>query len=104
MGAKASEGADAVEAAGFGSVWDAIEDTAQAAAGMRLRAGLMIAIEQEVRAWGLTQVLAAERLGVTQPRLSDLLRGKIDKFGLDALVELAGRAGLAVRMEVAKAA
>ncbi len=98
------EGADTIGAAGFESVWDAIEDTARAAAGMKLRAGLMIAIEQEVRAWGLTQAKAAGRLGVTQPRLSDLLRGKIDKFGLEALVELAGRAGLAVRMEVAKAA
>ena len=88
----------------FDSVWDAIEDTPQAAANMRARSRIMIAIEQEVRSWDLTQAKAAERLGVTQPRLNDLLRGKVDKFSLDALVELSARAGLAVTFDVAKAA
>lgn len=88
----------------FDSVWDALEDTPEEAASMRLRSGLMIAVEQEVRGWGLTQTAAAERLGVTQPRLSDLMRGKVDRFSLDALVELAARAGLAVRVEVDRAA
>lgn len=88
----------------YDDVWDAIEDTPQAAANMRLRSGLLIAIEQEVRSWSLTQAKAAERLGVTQPRLNDLLRGKADKFSLDALVDLSGRAGLAVTLDVGKAA
>ena len=88
----------------FDSVWDAIEDTPQAAANMRARSQIMIAIEQEVRSWDLTQAKAAERLGVTQPRLNDLLRGKVDKFSLDALVELSARAGLAVTVGVARAA
>ena len=88
----------------FGSVWDAIEDTPQAAANMRARSQIMIAIEEEVRSWDLTQAKAAERLGVTQPRLNDLLRGKVDKFSLDALVELSARAGLAVTVGIAKAA
>ena len=88
----------------FDSVWHAIEDTPQAAANMRARSQVMIAIEQEVRSWDLTQAKAAERLAVTQPRLNDLLRGKVDKFSLDALVELSARAGLAVTFDVAKAA
>ena len=95
---------DDMEVQSFTSVWDAIEDTPEEAASMRLRSGLMIAVGQEVRSWSLTQAKAAERLGVTQPRLNDLLRGKITKFSLDALVELSTRAGLAVSLDVEKAA
>ena len=95
---------DELEVQTFEDVWDAIEDTPQAAANMRLRSGLLIAVEQEVRSWGLTQAKAADCLGVTQPRLNDLLRGKADKFSLDALVDLSARAGLAVKLDVGKAA
>ena len=93
-----------VEQASYASVWDALEDTPEAATNMQLRSRLMIAVEQEVLDWDVTQTEAAGRLGVTQPRLSDLMRGRVDKFSLDALVELAGRAGLAVRMRVDRAA
>lgn len=86
------------------SVWDAIEDTPEAAAHMRLRSELMMAVEREVRGWGGTQAEAARRLGVTQPRLNDLLRRKITKFSLDALVDLATRAGLAVHVQADRAA
>ena len=88
----------------FESVWDALEDTPTEAANMRLRSSLMIAINEAVSAWRVNQTEAARRLGVTQPRLNDLLRGRIDKFSLDALVELAARAGLAVQLEITKAA
>jgi len=88
----------------FDDVWDAIEDTPEAAASMRLRSKLLIVIEQEVRSWDLTQAKAAKRLAVTQPRLNDLLRGKIDKFSLDALIDLSSRAGLSVKLEIARAA
>jgi predicted XRE-type DNA-binding protein len=64
----------------------------------------MIAISEAVAAWDVTQMEAATRLGVTQPRLNDLLRGRIDKFSIDALVELAARAGLAVHLEITMAA
>ena len=93
-----------MEVQSFGSVWDAIEDTPEEAANMRLRSQLLTAVEQEVRSWSLTQAKAAERLGVTQPRLNDLLRGKIAKFSLDALVDLSARAGLAVKLGIEKAA
>jgi predicted XRE-type DNA-binding protein len=68
---------------------------------MRLRSTLMIALHSAIDGWGLTQAEAARRLGVTQPRLNDLLRGRIARFSLDALVSLAERAGLTVRLEIA---
>jgi predicted XRE-type DNA-binding protein len=88
----------------FESVWDALEDAPTGAENMKLRSSLVIAICEAVSAWGVTQTGAARRLGVTQPRLSDLLRGRVAKFSLDALVALAARAGLAVHLEIQPAA
>jgi predicted XRE-type DNA-binding protein len=93
---------DAVQT--FASVWDALEETPGEAANMRLRSELAIAIRGAVEGWRLTQAQAASRLGVTQPRLNDLLRGRVGRFSLDALVGLAERAGLVVRMEIAREA
>jgi len=87
----------------FNDVWEAIEDTPQAATNMRLRSELLIVIKQEVRSWGVTEAKAAGKLSVTLPRLNDLLCGKIDKFSLDALIELSSRAGLSVKLDVARA-
>jgi predicted XRE-type DNA-binding protein len=84
----------------FASVWDALAETAEEAANMRLRSGLAIAVRGAVDEWQMTQAEAARRLGVTQPRLNDLLRGRLDRFSLDALVGLAERAGLSVRIEI----
>ena len=69
-----------------------------------LRTDLMIAIQRSIGKTGLSQTEAAKKLGVTQPRLSDLYRHRTRRFSLDALVTLATRAGLAVRMTVKKAA
>ena len=88
----------------FESVWDALEPSPVEAAHMRMRSDLMIAIQEVVDGWGLTQAGAAKRLAVTQPRLNDLLRGRISKFSLDALVALASRAGLALRIEISRSA
>lgn len=85
----------------FTNVWDALSDTPEEAANMAMRSRLLIAIQEQVKGWGLTQAEAAQRLSVTQPRLNDLLRGKIDKFSLDALVLLAGHAKLSVRLDIA---
>jgi len=85
----------------FANVWEALEDTQSEAASMTMRSNLLIAIEERVRSWNLTQAEAARRLGVTQPRLSDLLRGRIHNFSLDALVDLAAKAGLSVRLDIA---
>jgi len=88
----------------FASVWDAIEDTPAEAENMKLRAALMMALERHIKAQGWTQGEAARLLGVTQPRVSDLMRGKIDLFGIDTLVSLLTAAGLRVEMHVSKAA
>jgi len=88
----------------FGSVWDAIEDTLEEAANMKLRSSLMMAIEDHIRSNGWTQQEAAQRLRVTQPRVSDLMRGKIDLFGLDTLVNMLTSIGLRVELHVGKAA
>ena len=82
----------------FESVWDAIEDTPEEALNMRLRSELMIQITRRVKEWDVTQKEAAQRLGITQPRLNDLLNGRINKFGLDALVNLTGPAHFHVEL------
>lgn len=85
----------------FKSVWDAIEDTPGEAANMRARADLMHAVRELVERKGWSQAEAARRCGITQPRMNDLLRGRIGRFSLDALVNIAAEAGLHVELEVA---
>jgi predicted XRE-type DNA-binding protein len=84
----------------FASVWDAIEDSAADAASMKLRVELANQILERMRAQKLTQAKAAELIGVTQPRVSDLMRGRLNLFSLDALVDMADRIGLRTRMVV----
>lgn len=88
----------------YATVWDAIEPSRAAAANMKVRAEMMIAIRETVAAWDVTQAVAAKRLGLTQPRMNGLLRGRISKFSLDALINVATRAGLAVRLKVVRQA
>lgn len=88
----------------FDSVWDALEESPADAANMKARSALMIAIRDVVDDWELTQAEAAKRLGVTQPRINDLLRGRTDKFSLDALMLLAITTGLTVEWRVVKPA
>lgn len=88
----------------FPSVWDAIEDTSEAAENMKLRSVLMIALKKHITRAGLSQSQAAKVFGVTQPRVSDLMRGKIDLFGLDALVNMAAAAGLNIDLQVSEPA
>ncbi len=84
----------------FDNVFEALMDRPEAAANMTLRSDLMRAIRNEVQSWAGPQAVAARRLGVSQPRLNDLLRNRINKFSLDALVMLACRAGLTVKLDV----
>jgi predicted XRE-type DNA-binding protein len=88
----------------FASVWDALEETPEDAAAMRLRSELAMAVRQAVEGWGVAPSVAATRLGVTGPRLADLMRGRMGRFSLDGLVAMAERAGLVVRMEIGRAA
>ena len=89
---------------GFASVWDAIEPTPAEAENMKLRSAVMMALEARIRAQGWSQAETARRLGVTQPRVSDLLRGKIQLFGLDTLVNMASAAGLRIELSIAEVA
>jgi predicted XRE-type DNA-binding protein len=71
---------------------------------MKLRSAPMMALQRHIRDQGWTRAEAARRLGVTQPRISDLMRGKIGLFGLDALVNMLAAAGLRVEVQIAAAA
>lgn len=88
----------------FSSIWDAIEDTPEEAENMKLRSALMMALKEHIARHGLTQAQAARLFGVTQPRVSDLMRGKVNLFGLDALVNMAATAGLHVEMRIVETA
>jgi predicted XRE-type DNA-binding protein len=88
----------------FANVWDAIEDTPAQAENMKLRSALITALKDHIARTGLSQSEAAKLLGVTQPRISDLMRVKIDLFGLDTLVNMIGTAGLHVEMRISDAA
>ena len=88
----------------FESVWDAIEDTPQQAANMRIRSHLMIELTELIRRQGWSQKSAAEKFGVTQPRISGLMRGEVDYFSLDTLIDMATMAGLAPKITIRKAA
>lgn len=84
----------------YGSVWDALADTPEQAANLRARAELMQQIAAIVAESGWTQADAAERCGVTQPRMNDLLRGRVSRFSLDALVNIATAIGRRVHVEL----
>ncbi|MXN78014.1 helix-turn-helix domain-containing protein [Burkholderia sp. 4701] len=88
----------------FPSVWDAIEDTPAEAENMKLRSVLMVALKHHITRMEISQAQAAQLLGITQPRVSDLMRGKINLFGLDTLVNMATAAGLRVEMRVRESA
>lgn len=70
------------------------------AEGLRLRAQLMVEVRHLIRTRKLTQRAAAKLLGVTQPRISDLIRGKIDLFSIDTLVNMLARGGMRVQLRI----
>jgi predicted XRE-type DNA-binding protein len=88
----------------FQNVWDAIADTPEEAANLTLRSELMDEIEEIIKKKGWTQAEAAKRCGVTQPRINDLLRGRIARFSLDALVNIASALGRRVKVSLEDAA
>ena len=88
----------------FENVWDAIEETPAQAENMKLRSSLMLALKDHIVQAGLTQAQAAKLFGVTQPRVSDLMRGRIDLFAIDSLVNMLAAAGLHIDVTIGKAA
>ncbi len=86
----------------FANVWDAIESDSATAENMKLRSGLMMALSDHIERKELSQVQAAKLFSVTQPRISDLKRGKIELFSIDTLVNMVAAAGLQVEMKIAR--
>ncbi len=84
----------------FSGVWDAIEDHPGNAASMRARSGLMMSLTEVIRQQGMTQAQAAVFFGVTQPRTSDLMWGKVNLFSLDTLIDMAATAGMGPTVQV----
>ena len=84
----------------FSSVWDALADTPEEAANLRVRSELMDKITALIESNNWTQAEAAQHCSVTQPRINDLLRGRISRFSLDALVNLASKLGKRVHVEL----
>lgn len=83
-----------------GNVFADLGFASEEAQNLKLRADLMIEVAKLIETQGLTQAAAAALLGVTQPRISDLVRGKIDRFSVDSLIEMLGRAGATVSLVV----
>ena len=81
------------QAKAYPSIWDAIANTPEEAANLQARAELVRGIAAIVARQKWTQAEAARRCGVTQPRMNDLLRGRLSRFSLDALVNMAARLG-----------
>jgi predicted XRE-type DNA-binding protein len=88
----------------FANVWDALADSPEEAANLTMRSDLMDEIEAIIKGNGWTQAEAAKRCGVSQPRINDLLRGRISRFSLDALVNIASALGRKVRVTLDDAA
>ncbi len=88
----------------FKSVWDALEQDVALAANLKLRSSLMMKIAEYVKESGLTQAVAAKELATTQPRLNDVLQGRIDKCTVDRLVNMLAQVGFRVDLQVHRAA
>lgn len=86
----------------FSSVWDALTDTPQQSASMRARSELMMNLTEVIRERGMNQGDAAILFGVTLPRMSDLMRGRINLFSLDNLIDMAATAGMSPTVKVSK--
>ena len=84
----------------YKDVWDAIEDDPAERERLKMRSALLSAVQKRIKAWDVTQAEAAKRLDITQPRLTDLLKDRFNKFSLGALFDLATRAGLKVRLSI----
>ena len=87
-----------------GNVFEDLGFDASEAENLRLRSQLMIELERLIHDSRLTQNEAAELLGIQQSRVSDLVRGKIDRFSIDTLVNLLGKAGRSVEITVKRKA
>lgn len=88
----------------FRNVWDALESDPAERESLKIKSRLMMSIEGYIKEQGMTQRQAAQKLGLTQPRVSDLVRGKIDRFTIDTLVNILARLGVHTEITLRKAA
>jgi predicted XRE-type DNA-binding protein len=88
----------------FNSVWDAIENTPAEAASLRVKSQLMMQLQEILKESGKTQGELATKLNVTQPRVSDLMRGRIELFSIESLIDIISNAGMLVEMKIGKKA
>jgi len=84
----------------YQSVWDAISDTPDEAENLKGRSALVTAINDRIDEFDWSQTVAAQNIALTQPRISDLRRGKISKFSLEALISIARKVGLTVTIDI----
>jgi len=87
----------------YASAWDALEDTPREAENMKIRSALMQELVSYIENADITQSQAARQFGVTQPRISDLMRGRVDLFSIDTLVNMLTDAGLHLDFRVREA-
>ena len=85
-------------APGTGNVFRDVGFGKREAAHLSMRADLLIAAQETITRRGLTQAAAAKLLGVHQPRVSDLMRGRIELFSIETLIEMLARLGVSVRV------
>lgn len=83
-----------------GNVFTDLGFSAEEGQNLKIRSDLMIELTKLIEAQALTQAAAAKLLGVTRPRICDLVRGKIDRFSVDSLIEMLGHAGVSVAFVV----
>ena len=81
-----------------GNVFRDLGFSAEEAEHLKVRSDLMIHLQEAISARGLKQAEAAKLLGVTQPRISDLMRGRIDLFGIDTLIDMLAHLGIRVKL------
>lgn len=89
-----------MEVDSYRSVWDAIAESPEEACNLKLRSRIMDAIEAYIEREGITQHVAAERLGVSRSRVGELVNGRISKFTIDKLVNMATRVGLTASIRI----
>lgn len=88
----------------YSNVWNALFDNKEQAENLRIRSELMIEITKYLNQSNLTQKQAAEKIGISQPRLSNLINGKIDKFTIDMLVNILSKTDHEVKLSVNRVA
>lgn len=87
-------------ATAYKSVWDALADTPAEAENLKVRSVLMSAIADKIDEFGWSQNVAAKNMGITQPRVSDLVNGKLSRFSVDNLINLGATVGVHIKLDL----